>query len=345
MIPVAVIELDEAHAALREAPRQQTVRRERPVARLRAVQVEDVRRLIAHVEQAWDARLHVERHLVLRDARLDLRIVQRSVRERVERVDCLNGVDLHLAADPARIRDVLHRIAHRVEPHALKPARQDAGRPLARRDRLHLPAVALRDEDDEAGQIVRLRTQSVEHPRSHARAARDDRAAVHEGVGRIVINLFGPHRPHDAGIVDDAADVGEQLAHHLTRLAELLEAVRRPETGEPLALQLRDLLAPGQRLRHRLAAHFGELGLVVEGLEVRGPAGLIQKDDAFGLRLDVERVDGAFRPPRRALHRGGQSCADERVQRDDPEARRTAAEKRPPVQFAHVLFVHGLSSW
>src|SRR5260370_218565 len=29
MIPVAVIELDEAHAALREAPRQQAVRRER----------------------------------------------------------------------------------------------------------------------------------------------------------------------------------------------------------------------------------------------------------------------------------------------------------------------------
>src|SRR5207249_9326107 len=165
------------------------------------------------------------------------------------------------------------------------------GRPLARRDRLHLPAVALRDEDDESWKIVRLRAKSVQHPRSHARAARDDRAAVHEGMRRIMIDLFGPHRPHDASLVDDAADVGEELAHRLARLAESLEAVRRPEAGELLALQLRDLLSLGQRLRHRLAVHLGELWLVVEGLEVRRPAGLIQEDHAPALRFDFEGVD------------------------------------------------------
>ena len=40
MIPVAVIKLDEPHAALGQPPRQQAVRRKRSVARLRAVHVE-----------------------------------------------------------------------------------------------------------------------------------------------------------------------------------------------------------------------------------------------------------------------------------------------------------------
>ena len=47
-------------------------------------------------------------------------------------------------------------------------------------------------------------------------------------------------------------------------LAELLERVLRPEALELLALELRDRLALGERLGHRLAVHLGELRLVVE---------------------------------------------------------------------------------
>ena len=82
MIPVAVIELDEADAAFREPPRQQAIRRERSVARLRAVGVQHALRLLAHVHQTGNAGLHLERHLVLRDPRQNLRIVQRLVFER-----------------------------------------------------------------------------------------------------------------------------------------------------------------------------------------------------------------------------------------------------------------------
>jgi hypothetical protein len=48
-------------------------------------------------------------------------------------------------------------------------------------------------------------------------------------VRGIVVDLLGPHRSHDAGVVDDAAHVREQLADQLARLAESLEAVRRPK--------------------------------------------------------------------------------------------------------------------
>ena len=69
------------------------------------------------------------------------------------------------------------------------------------------------------------------------------------------------------------ADVREQRRDLLPRLAAALERVLRAEAAELLPLQLRDRLALGERLGHRLAVHLGELRLVVEGLEVRRPAG------------------------------------------------------------------------
>ena len=125
------------------------------------------------------------------------------------------GFEMYETASPAELN-----------LHALELARQHAGRPLARRDWLHLPALARGDEDDEAGQVFRLGAQSVQHPRPHARPARDDRSGVHDRVRGIVIDLLGPHRSDDADLVDDAADMRKQLADHLSRLAELLEAVR-----------------------------------------------------------------------------------------------------------------------
>ena len=78
-------------------------------------------------------------------------------------------------------------------------------------------------------------------------------------------------------------------------LAEFLEAVLRAEADQRLALQLRDLLALGERFRHGLAVHLGELRLVVEGLQVRRAARLIEEDDALGLGRMMQRIDRAAR--------------------------------------------------
>ena len=267
--------------------------------------------------------------------------MKRAIPEGVQRVDGVDRILLHVAAHAARVRDVEHGIADGIEAHALKAARQDSGRPLPRRNRLHLAAVALRHEHHEAGKVVGFRTQPVEHPRSKARTTRDDRSAVHERVRRIVIDLFGPHRTDDARLVDDAANVREELADHLSRSTERLEPVSRAHARELLSLELRDLLTLRQRFGHRSAAHLGELRLVVERLEMRRSAGLIQEDDALGLRRKVERVHDAVRLKVRRLRRRHQPRAEQRIQGDDAESCGAAAEKRPPAHLAYEYFVHG----
>ena len=74
MVPVAVIELDEPHAPLGQPAGQQAVGGERAVGAWRAVQVEHVLRLIGDIDQLGDAGLHLERQLVLGDARGDFRV-------------------------------------------------------------------------------------------------------------------------------------------------------------------------------------------------------------------------------------------------------------------------------
>ena len=51
LIPGLVIELHEAHAALDQSPRQQTVVRKRRLARLGAVHLQDVLRFLGKVHQ------------------------------------------------------------------------------------------------------------------------------------------------------------------------------------------------------------------------------------------------------------------------------------------------------
>jgi hypothetical protein len=114
---------------------------------------------------------------------------------------------------------------------------------LARRDGLHLPALAGGDQHDEAGQVFRFRAQSVEHPRTHAWPAGNNRSCVHDGVGGVVIDLLSPHRANDADVVGDAADMGKQFAKLQARLSEPLEAVLGAKAKQLFPLQLRQLLA------------------------------------------------------------------------------------------------------
>ena len=64
-------------------------------------------------------------------------------------------------------------------------------------------------------------------------------------------------------------------------LPNFLNWMLRPEAVELGALKLGDRLALGERLGHRLAVHLGQLGLVVERLQVRRAAGHVEIDDAF----------------------------------------------------------------
>ena len=69
VVPAAMVELDEAHVALRETAGKETVGGEGSgLPGLVAVELEGAFRLVAEVGDVRDGLLHVEGHLVLRDA-------------------------------------------------------------------------------------------------------------------------------------------------------------------------------------------------------------------------------------------------------------------------------------
>ena len=78
MVPASLEDLDKAHVPLRQPPGQQAIRGDRPRnVHVGTVHVENMLRLVRHVGQLGDRRLHAIGHLVLRDARVDLRIADR----------------------------------------------------------------------------------------------------------------------------------------------------------------------------------------------------------------------------------------------------------------------------
>ena len=114
MVPVAVVELDEAHAALGQAAGQQAVGRERAVARPRCRTASStLAGSLARVHQLGHARLHAERHLVLRDR---VAISGSSTQSGCAcRLSALHRVDhvalLRVASTPGGVAQVEHRVA------------------------------------------------------------------------------------------------------------------------------------------------------------------------------------------------------------------------------------------
>jgi hypothetical protein len=130
-----------------------------------------------------------------------------------------------------------------------------------------------------------------------------------------VIDLLGVHRADNAHVVRHAADVREEGANLLARLAEAREVVQTAETFQLLALKLRDLLPLRERLGHRLPVHLPQLRLGIEHLQVRRTAGLVEVNDAFDLRGVVQRVNDPAPRIRLAGRRPEELRAQERVER------------------------------
>ena len=87
VVPVAVVELDEAHASFGETSSEQAVAGERAVTRSGAVGFHDGGGFFRDVHQFRHAGLHLEGHFVLADAGDDFRILSGGMFERVELSD------------------------------------------------------------------------------------------------------------------------------------------------------------------------------------------------------------------------------------------------------------------
>src|SRR5262249_55579471 len=86
----------------------------------------------------------------------------------------------------------------------------------------------------------------------------------------------------------------------LPGLAAALKGMLRAEYAQRRILQLSDGLAFGEALRHGLTMQFRQLGLIVEGLQVRRAAGHIELDDALDLGRIVKLRDDPMRAVRRS---------------------------------------------
>ena len=137
------------------------------------------------------------------------------------------------AARHVAVVDVLNelfRIGVRViDVRALVDAGQKAVAPQLRADdRL------TGTEDDVTGQVLVLGAEAVGQPRAEARPRRLRLAGVHHQERRLVVGRVGVHRADDANVVDDLADVREQLADLDAAVALFAEGERRRQQAAAL---------------------------------------------------------------------------------------------------------------
>ena len=166
VVPCAVVELDEADPAFGETAGEETIAGEGTVAGfLDAVEVEDVLGFVAEVGEFRDTGLHAEGEFVLGDAGGGFRVEVVVGRDEIEPVDFVDDEPLSALADPVGIADVVDGVAAGLEEDALVFARKEAGAPLSGGDGLGtVVALGLGHEDDEAGEILGFRAETVEEP-------------------------------------------------------------------------------------------------------------------------------------------------------------------------------------
>ena len=191
---------------------------------------------------------------------------------------------------PGGLLQIEHRIALAAQVHALEPARQKPGRPLARGDRLVLPALAERSEHHEAGQILGLAAEAVGDPRAHARPAGDLRAGVHEHVRRIVIDRVGVIERMMQMSSSTEPMCGNSSQISAPHLPNFLKLHCGPKHFSCCPCSCASCWPLVNDFGHRLAVQLGELRLVIERLQVRRAAGHGQPDDALRLRWEMRLV-------------------------------------------------------
>ena len=203
--PVAVDprarQLDEAHAALDEPPREQALPSEDPrrlVRRRRgrtSARVAAVSPSIASARAPPPACGTPARSCAIADST--------GSRAPVRATTCSSSVPsrssfARCSAGSGSVgRMFATGVVRRPEDRALVRRRQEAAREAVEPAGRNQPAV----EHDERGQVAVLAAEPVRHPRAHARPAREAEAGVQEVVRVRVLGELRRHRAHDAQVV------------------------------------------------------------------------------------------------------------------------------------------------
>jgi hypothetical protein len=242
----------------------------------------------------------------------------------------LARMELRVALEEWHRRIPEYRIADGAELDALILRGQETAAPQAIVERLIGGiAGALRDHDDEGGQIAILAAETIGEPRPHARPARELSARLKEGDRGIVVDRLGVHRLDEAQPVGDSGRVGEELADPRAAFAVTGERVLargdrktglgRRHSGEPLAA--------ANRIGELGPAEIGQARLPVEEVHLRRCARLEEVDDPFGLGGEVRETGKASRVVRGILVLGERLRIEQRRQSERSKSQPGAAEQ------------------
>ena len=241
--------------------------------------------LAADVHDLRGGYLHAESHLVGVDPGGDLRVAHPLEPHLVEPADRLQRVALDLLVNAARVGEIKDGVAAGAELYALVDRGQEAAAPVGI---AAARAFLARAEDDEAGQILRFAAQAVADPGPHARPAEDHRPGGHHDLAGSVVERVGGNALDDGQVVHNLGQMGQQFGQLDSRLAMPGELeLRAQQPG--IRIDERRAIALEQIGRGQFAIKFGELGLVVEELQMARAARHEQKNHPFGLGGEMGR--------------------------------------------------------
>ncbi len=200
-----VVKLDEAHAALHQAARQQAL----PAEGFRVFlidAVEPLRRLgfAGQVEGVGRLHLHAVGQLKGFDASAQPAVL--GTLRAVQVVEAAKGVQLE--ALPVRAHTVVLEVADRIlqvgDKSSLERGRQEAGAVLA-----GAFDQGPWTDGDEPGQVLVLGTQAVGHPGAQAGPGSHPLAGVHLQTAARMVHVVRHHRANDAELIAACSDVRE----------------------------------------------------------------------------------------------------------------------------------------
>ena len=278
LVPGFVEKFDEADAAFDESSGEEAVVGEGGFAGGGTVELLDVFGFAGDVGDFGGDVLHAEGHFEGVDAALDFGVADRVEAFLVEAVDGVDGGALGVAGDAFGIGEVEDGIAGGAELDAFVNGGEEAGAPVGGAAG---GALLAGGHDHEGGEVVGFRSEGVGDPGAEGGAAELLGAGGEEDLGGGVVEGLGVHGADEGDVVGLRADVGEDFGHLDAGLAVFLELELGAEEGvfgidEGGAVVLEEF---GGGLG---AVEAGEVGFVVEEVEVAGGAAHEEEDDVLG---------------------------------------------------------------